>query len=143
MSLAIVRFRVAVVALLVAFVVSACGDDTSTTDAGQAVTFGNGEIPSTVPKDFPVPDGGVIGDTLVDRINHKTEFSVQVGLDLTSTVQFYDLGLVSAGYVVTSSDSISNQLWRIEFNQGELVGQVTVNSLGGPVSQVVVTLNVA
>ncbi|HEX9978059.1 MAG TPA: hypothetical protein VGB41_05450 [Acidimicrobiia bacterium] len=135
--------RVLALAALMAVVVIACGDDTTSTDSGQQVIFGEGEIPSTVPADFPIPQNGVIGSTLIDRINHKTEFSVQLGVDLTTAVQFFDVELVNRGYVVTSSAALSDQLWRIEFNQGELIGQVTVNSLGGQISQAVITLNVA
>jgi hypothetical protein len=112
------------------------------------VVFGEGEIPANVPKDFPMPEGGVIGSTLVDHINHKTEFSIQLSQDLETVAKYYDVELVNQGYVVTSSQPLSDTLYRIEFNSGELTGQVTVNSVGGvldanPIVQVVVTLNIS
>lgn len=130
-------------AVLCAAVVGACGDDATATVAAGDVVFGEGEIPATVPSDFPVPAAGVIGTTVIDRINHKTEFNVQIPVDLISAVQFFELELVSRGYVVTRSEALSEQNWRIAFRQGELIGEVVVNTLGDEVSQAVVTLNVA
>lgn len=67
--------RLAPLAMLLAltFVVTACGDD-APSGTTQAVTFGEGEIPDSVPDDFPVPEGAVVGTTLVDRVNNRTEF---------------------------------------------------------------------
>ena len=67
----------------------------------------------------------------------------QIPVDLISAVQFFELELVSRGYVVTRSEALSEQNWRIAFRQGELIGEVVVNTLGDEVSQAVVTLNVA
>lgn len=133
------RLRCLVLVLVVLLV--ACGDDTS--EDTSPVIFGEGEIPPTVPDDFPTPATGVIGSTLIDRINHKTEFGVQMKADLTTAVQYYEFELVNRGYVVTSSAALSESLWRIQFHQGELIGEVTVNFVGEGLSQVVVTLNVA
>ncbi len=107
------------------------------------VVLGNGTIPATVPRDFPMPPGAVVGDTMIDRVNHRTEFGLQVGQDLTAVAQFYDIELVSSGYVVTASGAVSDQMWRLAFLQGELMGEVTISSTGGGVSEVVVTMNVA
>jgi len=135
--------RVLIVLLLLSFVMAACGDDTTATTGGQDVVFGEGEIPATVPADFPVPDTGIIGSTMIDRVHHRTEFSLQMAVDLTTVAQFFEVELVNRGYVVTSSAALSAQLWRIEFSQGELAGEVTINSLSAALSQAVVTLNVA
>jgi len=137
-----VRIRfLALAALLV--VVTACSDDTTATEDTRTVIFGEGEIPATVPADFPTPPNAVIGSTLIDRVNHKTEFSVQMRADLTTAVQYYEIELVNRGYVVTSSTALSDVLWRIEFNLGELLGEATINFVGEGLSQIVVTLNVA
>jgi len=63
--------------------------------------------------------------------------------DLTTAVQYYEIELVNRGYVVTSSTALSDVLWRIEFNLGELLGEATINFVGEGLSQIVVTLNVA
>jgi hypothetical protein len=134
------RTRLVAIPLLVGLAAScssAPAEDTS------PVVFGNGTIPSTVPKDFPIPPGAVVGDTMIDRPNHTTEFGLQVGQDLETVAQFFDIELVSSGYVVTSSGSVSADMWRLSFIQGELRGDVTISSTGGGVAEVIVTLNVA
>ena len=80
---------------------------------------------------------------MVDGVHHRPEFSLQMAVDLTTVAQFFEVELVNRGYVVTSSAALSAQLWRIEFSQGELAGEVTINSLSAALSQAVVTLNVA
>jgi len=138
------RYRRAMASLLLfVFVVAACGDDTVTTDAGQEVIFGEGEIPATVPDGFPVPASGVIGSTMIDRINHKTEFSVQMAAGSTPVAQFFEVELVNRGYVVTSSMALSESVWQIQFILGELAGVVSITSVTTALSQVIVTLNVA
>lgn len=103
--------------LVLAFVVSACGGD-GTTGTTEAVTFGEGEIPESVPDDFPIPGDAVIGTTMVDRTNNRTEFRLTMRSDPTSAVQFFQVGLVNQGYIVGSSDGNQVQ-WAIEFSRGE------------------------
>ena len=58
---------------------------------------------------------------MVDRVNHRTEFAFTLAQEATAVVQYYTVSLVSAGFVVDSSegDTVS---WRIEFSRGELRG---------------------
>jgi hypothetical protein len=122
------RRRVPLAALLaLALVVSACGDDEPAATT-EAITFGEGVIPDSVPEDFPIPAGAEIGNTLVDRINHKTEFSLTIRSDPTSAVQFFQVGLVNQGYVVESSDG-NQTLWEITFSRGQgLTGSVVLTA---------------
>lgn len=109
--------------LAISLVVSGCGDDEPAATT-EAVTFGEGVIPDSVPEDFPIPAGAAIGNTLVDRINNKTEFSLTIRSDPTSAVQFFQVGLVNSGYVVESSDG-NQTLWEITFSRGQdLTGSV-------------------
>ncbi|WKZ83346.1 MAG: hypothetical protein QY307_03650 [Acidimicrobiia bacterium] len=134
--------RLPVLLLATLMVVSACGDDdaSSSTTAG-AVVFGEGEVPATFPDDFPIPGNSVIGLTLIDPPNHKSEMNLSTGSDFVTTVQFFTLSLVSAGYVLESS--YGDELrWEIGFRRGEVVGTVVV-SPQGTASQVAVTINTA
>ena len=112
-----------------------CGDD-------DPVTFGEGEIPSSVPDDFPVPAGAVVGSTLVDRVNHRTEFAFTIAQEADAVVQYYTVGLVSAGFVVTSSES-GLDFWQIEFSRGELLGQLIISPGGSGLAAVVASFNTA
>ncbi|MDP2623400.1 MAG: hypothetical protein Q8Q29_06345 [Actinomycetota bacterium] len=122
--------------LIVSILLISCDDG-----GVEPVRFGKGEVPGSVPADFPVPPHGVIGATMVDTINHRTEFSVNVESDLLSLVQFFTIGLVNEGYVVDRSGSLGQTTWEIGFSRGELSGTILVSSDGGGLSQAVVSMN--
>jgi hypothetical protein len=129
-----------------------CGDGhvdgTGATSAGtsctvsgsEAVTFGEGEVPASIPDDFPVPDGAVVGSTMVDRTNHRSEFAFTLAQEATDVVDYYTVNLVSAGFVVDSSagDTVS---WRIEFSRGGLLGDMVIQPGGPGLSAVVASFN--
>ena len=130
--------RVAAVVLAMLVAVAACGDD----EGGGDVRFAEGQIPASVPSDFPVPSGGVIGDTMIDTVNHRTEFTVSYQESLDEVVQQFTIGLVERGYVVSSSEALSGTSWKIEFIRGELIGSVLFSSTSGGLTQAVVGMNV-
>jgi hypothetical protein len=106
---------VALVALT--FVVAACGDD-EPSGTTESIVFGEGELPDSVPDDFPIPIGSQVGSTLVDKVNNRTEFTLTIRSDPTSAVQFFQVGLVNEGYVVESSDG-NQALWELTFSRGQ------------------------
>ena len=142
-----------ILALGVVIVLAAgCGDDrpdvtgvttpaASCTVAGsESVTFGEGEIPRSVPGEFPVPDHATVGSTMVDRVNHRSEFAFTLAQEATSVVEYYTVNLVSAGFVVDSSagDIVS---WRIEFSRGELRGDMVIQPGGSGLTAVGASFN--
>lgn len=127
------------VVVVLAIVVAACGDDDAGGGTTQAVVFGEGEIPSSMPDDFPVPDGAVIGTTLVDKVNHRSEFRLTVQADIQVTIQFFEVGLVNSGYIVDVSEGNAAE-WTIEFSREELKGTVFITPQG-PASTAVVSVN--
>ena len=134
------RFAPLAALLALTLVVTACGDDDEPAGTTEAVTFGEGEIPSSVPEDFPIPAGAEIGNTLVDRINNNTEFSLTIRSDPTTAVQFFQVGLVNQGYVVESSDG-NQTLWEITFSKGEaLTGSVVFTAPADDLVAAVVSL---
>jgi len=134
------RFAPLAVLLALMFVVSACSDD-EPAGTTEAITFGEGEIPSSVPDDFPIPAGSVVGTTLVDKINHRTEFRLTMRSDPTSAVQFFQIGLVNEGYVVDSSEG-NQSLWTIEFSKGqELSGSILFTAPQNDLVAAVVSLS--
>lgn len=112
-----------------------CGDD-----EGEPIEFGEGEIPRAFPDDFPVPPGAAIGSTLVDRVNHRSEFALVAPTEMTETVQFFLVELVNEGYVVGSSEG-SGPLWSITFTRGDLAGEITLQPQGSGVTQAVASIN--
>lgn len=126
---------VVLVMLTASLVAASCGGDD-----GEPITFGEGEIPSAFPDDFPVPPGGVVGSTLVDRVNHRSEYALVVPLDATATIQFYLVELVNEGYVVETSQGTA-ALWTITYSEGDLAGELSLQSQGSGATQVVVSVN--
>ena len=126
-------FVAALAALMV--LAAGCGDDTpASTDP---VVFGEGEVPGSVPRDFPIPDGAVIGSTLVDHINNRTEVEIRMRFDLATTEQFFNVELVNVGYLVPTSRDTGLGLWEMEFIKGDLLGTIIIRDLGDVVQAVV------
>jgi hypothetical protein len=121
---------VLLVALVASTVLTAgCSSDDDTVPNGTTapgdLVFGEGELPGTVPADFPIPAQAVIGSTLVDPANDRTEVVVRVAVPIQSVAQFYDVNLVNQGYVIDGSAGDS-QAWVIEFRRDGLEGTVTM-----------------
>lgn len=110
-----------------------CGRD-------EPVTVGEGEIPGSVPDDFPVPAEAVVGSTLVDRVNHRTEFRLNMSEGSTPVIQFFTVNLVSAGYVVERSAG-DDARWSIQFSRGTLRGTVLVEPAGSGAATALVSIN--
>ena len=111
---------------------AACSDE--------PVTAGEGEIPGSVPDDFPFPAGAVVGETLVDRTSHRTEFRLSISEDSTRVVRFFTMGLVGNGYVVGGSAGDAAR-WTIEFSRGILRGTVLVEAAGPGAATALVSIN--
>jgi predicted small lipoprotein YifL len=131
-------FKLDSVALVLAVMMSAaavagCGNS-------GPVTFAEGKMPASMPGDFPVPAGAVIGSTLVDRTNNRTEVELRLRGDLATVVQSITMGLVGAGYVVDRSEGNATG-WSIEFSRETLRGSVVVQPYDASISQVVVRVN--
>lgn len=136
-----------------ALVAAGCGDDgpdatggtsgapTCTVPGTEPATFGEGVLPASVPARFPLPEGAVVGSTLLDRANHRTEAALTVRQESPVVVQYYTVSLVSAGYVVDSSAGDPLGRWRIEFSRGDLRGSIDLQSGGSGVTAFVVTFN--
>lgn len=125
-------------ALLAAALVAACGNGGG---PAEAVVAGEGSMPKAFPRDFPVPGDAVIGATLIDRPNHRSEANLTMESDMVSAVQFFLIGLVNRGYVVERSEG-DDAAWLIEFVRGELRGSVEID-MPGEVAHIRVAVNAA
>lgn len=114
--------RAAIALVVVAAIAVGCGDGAEP----EPIEIGDGTLPSTMPRDFPIPPDGVIGATLIDRVNHRTEVTVTMQQEMVPVVQYFQVGLVNAGYVVNRSEGDRSR-WTIEFAKGELLGSIDIN----------------
>ncbi len=122
-------------ALALAVALVACGGDD-----GPNVRLGEGEIPAAIPDDFPLPEGAVIGATVVDRDRGRTEMTVQAPMEPAGLARFYGIELVNLGYVIDASSGDDEQ-WRIEFRRGLLEGSIDMQAVEAGVSEAVVEVN--
>lgn len=129
-------------AILLAWVVlaGACGDGDPVTGSTEAVTFGEGSIPPSVPDDIPIPNGAVVGTTLVDKANNRTEFRLTIPSDVIAVVQFFQVGLVNQGYIINSSEGNAAE-WTLTFSNGPLRGTIFSTPQGDSVTTSVVSVN--
>lgn len=137
------RLATVLVILVLGALAAACGDDdvTPTSITSGGIIFGEGEVPPAFPSDFPMPANAVIGSTLIDPINHRSEMNIRLGVEMTAMVQFYNVGLVNQGYVVTGSTGSSTS-WEITFTRDTLAGSIVFSPLG-EITQAVATVNAA
>ena len=127
------RPLVALLALLaVVAVLVGCG-------SRERVITEEGEIPDSVPDDFPVPADATVGVSVVDQLAHQTEFALALTQGVEEAAQYYVVNLVSSGYVVESSAGDDTR-WNISFSRGALRGTVRIDA-GGAGSSVVVKIN--
>lgn len=130
--------RVVAASILVALSTVGCGGG-GLDVADDPVVFGEGVRPPAIPADFPIPADAVIGSTMIDRTNHRTEMALQVGADLESVVRYFNIGLVNQGFVVGASSG-SGTSWKISFGRDELLGEIGFTAQGD-ITRVLVEVN--
>ena len=141
---------IAVIALLLA----GCSGDSAETDAPATTTttvastvgaddqsgatddivFGRGELPPTIPADFPIPDQAVIGSTLVDRTRDLTEVIITYPASVVEVAAFFDANLPVLGYAIDSSSGTDGS-WTVEFSSDTSTGVVDLSVAGSGVTQ--------
>ena len=140
------RLLTALVALIVvALFAAGCNDsstDTTTSgdsEAAAGVVFGRGSIPDTVPESFPIPEGAVIGATLVDTNRGLTEMVVTFPAAVPAVVTYYEENLPPNGYEITRSDG-SDADWVMAFNGEGVDGVLRIKTGGSGLSSGTVQL---
>lgn len=136
-------------AIAFALVASACGDgdEASPTTAGTGVAagddvvFGSGELPETIPAEFPLPAGSSVGSTMVVPSSGFTEVVVRVSATQGVTAQYFDQALVEAGFTVDSSSGDGTR-WLIEFSHEGTRGTIEISEPVPEISQAVIRYNV-
>lgn len=120
---------VAAIAVLGAACTSGTAEPTSTTTTSTIpaeipdLEFGSGEVPFTVPAGFPIPETAVIGTTMIDGVNGRTEMIINFPAPVADVVAFYETNLPVLGFEVTNSKGTDSE-WDISHSKDGLVGTI-------------------
>lgn len=106
--------------LVVAGALGGCG-------SRERVITEEGEIPDSVPDDFPFPADATVGVSVVDREAHQTELALALPRGVEEAAQYYLVNLVSSGYVVERSAGDDTR-WDIRFSRDGLRGTVRIEA---------------
>jgi len=127
---------VAAVAILGTACTSGADEPTTTTSSTATIPievpdleFGSGEVPFTVPAGFPVPDSAVIGSTLIDGVNGRTEMIINFPATVPDVVSFYEVNLPALGFAVTDSRGTEAE-WDIKVSKDGVTATIRL-TFGG------------
>lgn len=142
------RQAYAVLVAALALIGAGCSDDgDSTTTTGAVVSsaddvvFGSGELPETIPDNFPLPVGSSVGSTMLVTKTGFTEVVIRVSAELGVTAEFFDQALSAAGFAVDNS-AADGDGWIIEFGIEDTKGSIDITEPLEGISQAVVRYNV-
>ena len=123
---------VALVAVLGAACTSETADPTTTTTLAPTTTapteipdleFGSGSVPFTVPVEFPLPDSAVVGTTMIDGVNGRSEMNVNFPAAVAEVVTYYETNLPALGFEVTDSKGTDSE-WDITHTKDGVTGTI-------------------
>ncbi len=145
------RRMVVVLVIAVALVAAACSsstpqsasqtaDETTTTIELPDLEFGRGVMPVSVPAAWPMPEQAVIGSTMIDGVNGRTEVVVTYPAAVLETVAYYTTNLPIVGFEIISSDGSDGE-WTIEFAGEGVTGSAFFKIAGASVTAGTLTFN--
>jgi hypothetical protein len=142
------RLLLAVVVVALAVSLTGCSDngeasesEPPTSGSAEDVVFGSGELPETIPDEFPLPAGSAIGSTMVITSTGFTEVIVRMSAEQDLAVSFFDQELPKAGFTVDSSAD-DGGTWLIEFSFDGVKGTIEITEPVDGISQAVIRYNV-
>lgn len=145
MMLRVVGRRFAAVITLIALVVGGCGGSSGGTTTvgpitGDDVVFDSGTMPATL-EDFPLPEGSVVGSTMVVTKTDFTEVVVRVGAAIGITATYFEQSLPGAGFTVDSS-AADGTGWLIQYSADGAKGTIDLTEPQQGITQAIVHFNV-
>jgi hypothetical protein len=138
---------VAAALVAVAIIVAGCSDSAGTTTTAGGVSspddivLGEGEMPATIPSEFPLPTGSSIGSTMVVNATGFTELVARINADQGVTAEYFNQNLEPAGFTVDVSEA-NQDAWHIEFTYEQARGTIDISTPTVGISQVVIRYNV-
>ena len=85
--------------------------------------FGSGAVPFTVPVDFPIPRSAVIGTTMIDGVNGRSEMNVNIPAAVPEVVKYYETNLPVLGFEITDSRGTESE-WDISHSKDGVAGTI-------------------
>ncbi len=126
---------VAAIAVLGAACTSGAAEPTTTTTTSTIpaeipdLEFGSGEVPFTVPAGFPIPETAVVGSTMIDGVNGRTEMVINFPATVVEVVAFYETNLPVLGFEVTNSKGTDSE-WDISHSKDGITGTISLTLSG-------------
>ncbi|GMQ94394.1 MAG: hypothetical protein BMS9Abin12_1884 [Acidimicrobiia bacterium] len=120
---------VAAIALLGAACTSGAAESTTTSSTTSIpaeipdLEFGSGEVPFTVPAGFPIPEAAVVGSTMIDGVNGRTEMIINFAASVADVVAFYEANLPALGFEVLNSKGTASA-WDISISKDGITGRI-------------------
>ena len=109
--------------------ISSAVADTSTTVALPDLEFGRGVMPVSVPDTWPMPEQAVIGATMIDGVNGRTEVVATFPATVDEVVSYYTTNLPIVGFDITKSEG-SDGDWTLEFSGNGVTGMANFKIFG-------------
>ena len=133
------------VVIAIALLGAGCSDtqETTTTEgitSAEDVVFGDGQLPETIPGEFPLPTGSAIGSTMVVTKTGFTEVVVRINAELGISAEYFNQALSQSGFDVDSSSAVDER-WIIEFSKDSTKGSIDLSEAVPGISQAVVRYN--
>ncbi|MCB1246713.1 MAG: hypothetical protein KDB69_05565 [Acidimicrobiia bacterium] len=141
------RRRAAIVALVLTLglFAAACGggtpsvaDELPPAESLPELEFGRGELPITVPSNWPMPEQHTIAGTMIDGSRTLTEVVYTAGGELLSVVASYERALPEAGYEFETIKE-SDTRYRISFEGNGIKGELALAPAGHQVTTATLT----
>ena len=79
------------------------GEDPESESVG-GLELGSGEVPASVPEDFPMPEVAVVGATLIDPGRGLTEMNLRLPSSAQAATDYFAENLEARGYTVAPFD---------------------------------------
>ncbi len=145
------RILIALIAV-VALVAAACSSSTPESSSQSAadtptttielpdLEFGRGVMPISVPKAWPMPEEAVIGSTMIDGVNGRTEVVATFPASVQEAAAYYVTNLPITGFDILRSEGTDGE-WVIEFSGQGVTGKVSFKIVGSGASAVTFEFN--
>lgn len=134
------------IVLAVTLVLAACGGE-STPDVSDELPpveslpeleFGRGELPITVPSNWPMPQEHKIAGTMIDGTRALTEVVFTANGAVLSVVASYERALPEAGYTYETTKNSDNK-YTIEYEGNGIEGDLVLQAASSGVTAATMT----
>jgi hypothetical protein len=95
--------------------------------------FGKGEMPITVPSNFPMPQQTLISTTMIDGTRELTEVVFNIAGNIHDVKEFFTVNLPRFGYEITDVADRTNET-TVSFIGNGIDGEVALKVVGGDVT---------